>query len=54
MKDSEIYIKHGNEQQHHVMWLVKIGLFETALYKEWMINKAETDLKWLLQLIINK
>ena len=54
--NSQIYASTGTESQHHVKWLVAVGLFETAYYKKWSIGLESngTDIGWLLALVINK
>ena len=50
-KTSNLYNNTGTEYQHHLQWLVVLGLFETAYIKE--DYTKDIKIKWLLRVMIN-
>ncbi len=55
MKGSEIYAAYGTEEQHHAMWLVTLGLYETAYFKDWDFREGGSpNVRWLLRLLVER
>lgn len=51
-RSSDIYQIKGGERQHHVLWLVYTGLYETAYIKKWNIDgSGVAGSNWLLKLV---